>query len=81
MMQPPNKMDCRQLILFLLNVLKNLEMTSKRKLTVHKRPYKDTYIEGIVLQGNWLREAGYKYGQKIIVTINKNSITLQKSKT
>lgn len=57
--------------------LKSDIKTLQKKLKIVNKPYKNTYVTGINLQGKYLTEFGFKYGDMVELTISKNRILIE----
>ena len=51
-----------------------------KTLTVYEARNSTLYnkIPKILIQGNWLKNLGFESGQKINITVSKNSIVIEK---
>lgn len=50
----------------------------KKKLKVVNKPYKDTYVVGLHIQGKYLGKYGFELGDILDVIISENRILIEK---
>ena len=52
-------------------------MKDKRTLKVYEAPGDRREVPKIILQGKWLKEAGYEIGDSIEISIDKDQIVIK----
>jgi len=50
----------------------------QKTLKVVNKPYKDKYVPGINIQGNYLKGYGFNTGDKVFVQVVENVILIEK---
>lgn len=50
----------------------------QKKLKVVNKPYKDTYVMGLNIQGKYLEKYGFVLGDFVDVVVSKNKILIKK---
>lgn len=51
----------------------------KKKLKVVNKPYKDTYVAGLNIQGKYLEKYGFIRGDIVDIVISENRILIEKA--
>ena len=57
---------------------KNEDEILQKTLKVVNKPYKDKYVPGINIQGNYLRVYGFNTGDKVFIQVTENKILIEK---
>ncbi len=57
---------------------KNADEVLQKTLKVVNKPYKDKYVPGINIQGNYLRVYGFDTGDRVEVLVSENQISISK---
>ncbi len=60
------------------NAEKNGDEILQKTLKVVNKPYKDKYVPGINIQGNYLKVYGFDTGDKVEVLVSENQISISK---
>lgn len=50
----------------------------QKKLKVVNKPYKDTYVVGLNIQGKYLEKYGFEWGDMVDILISENRILIEK---
>ena len=50
----------------------------QKKLKIVNKPYKDTYVIGLNIQGKYLGEFGFELGDMVEVAVSENRILIEK---
>ena len=53
-------------------------LTLEKKLKVVNKPYKDTYVLGLNLQGKYMAKYGFLWHDVVNVTVSENRILIEK---
>ncbi len=57
---------------------KNEDEILQKTLKVVNKPYKDTYVPGINIQGKYLNVYGFNTGDEVFVQVGENKILIEK---
>ena len=53
-------------------------MRREKKLKVVRFPQHNDYVPGVRIAGNWLKDAGFNYGDRVVLVAEDGKITIER---